>query len=263
MNIDLYNSECLCLMKSFENEKFNLILTDPPYFNSDKTRANWDKNFCVEKFWQEMNRLIHPKGSIIIFGNEPFSSLMRTTSLVPYKYDLKWVKNRQTGFANANYRPMNRYEDIMVFSKANASSGGKKNPMIYNPQGLIEINKKKKNSSKRHGSIMNRTNNTGAENSLLIEGSEYIQKFTNYPSNVLFFDCDTTHFHPTQKPVALLEYLIKTYSNENDSVLDCFMGSGSTGIACINTKRKFTGIEIDEEYFNVAKERISKIMIEY
>ncbi len=130
--------------------------------------------------------------------------------------------------------------------------------MIYNPQGLILLNKTKKNHANRQGLIADDTNNLGNKNSLLQEGSEYIQKFTNYPSNVIYFDVEHKRLHPTQKPTKLLEYLIKTYSNENDTVLDNCMGSGSTGVACINTNRNFIGIEKDNKYFEIAEDRINK-----
>ena len=150
---------------------------------------------------------------------------------------------------------MSRYEDIIVFSKANASSGGKKNAMVYNPQGLILSGKIKKNTPKRHGLIQNDTNNVGKNNALMQE-TEYIQKFTNYPDNILEFSCEQKYIHPTQKPTTLLEYLLSTYTNENELVLDFTMGSGSTGVACLNTNRKFIGIELEEKYFNISINRI-------
>ena len=152
---------------------------------------------------------------------------------------------------------MRKYEDIMVFSQANASSGGKSNPMVYNPQGLIEVNRHKKNTSNRFGLIDKDNINRGQDN-IINSDSEYVQKFTNYPSNVVEFDCESKYVHPTQKPLALMEYLVKTYSNEGDTVLDFTMGSGTTGVACVNTNRDFIGIEIDQNYFNIAKKRIEE-----
>lgn len=255
--IDLRQGDCLELMKDIPDGSVDMILCDLPYGQlADKTRAKWDKNLDYDKLCVEYKRIIKDKGAIVLHGNEPFSSVMRMRMLDIYKYDYKWIKSKTTGFANANYRPMNKYEDIMVFSKANASTGGKINAMMYNPQGLISINKPKKNSSKRHGLIMQDTCNTGNNNSLLVEGTEYIQKFTNYPCNILYFNNPTKYVHPTQKPVELLEYLIKTYTNEGETVLDNCMGSGSTGVACKHLNRNFIGIELDENYFNIAKERI-------
>lgn len=256
--IELMQGDCLELMKQLPAGSINLVLTDPPYFNADKTRADWDSCFSFGVFWEEIARVLDKNGAVLMFGNEPFSSSVRVSNPSWYKYDVKWIKSRATGFANANYRPMNKYEDIMVFSPANASTGGKKNPMVYNPQGLIPVNKIKKNSAKRHGKIMERTNNTGKNNSLLVEGSFYTQKFTNYPVNVVEFGSERAKYHPTQKPIALLEYLIKTYSNQRGVVLDCFMGSGSTGVACANTGRRFIGMELDRGYFDIAKDRITE-----
>ena len=253
-NYQLYNGDCLEVM----NELIELgievdaIIVDPPYA---KTRGKWDVIIPLDEMWKRLNKLIKPNGAICIFGNEPYSSIVRASNFADYKYDWKWVKNRATGFANCNYRPMARYEDVMVFSKANASSGGKKNPMVYNPQGLILSGKVKKNTPKRHGLIQNDTNNVG-KNNILMQETEYVQKFTNYPDNILEFDCEHKYVHPTQKPTSLLEYLIKTYTNENELVLDFTMGSGSTGVACMNINRKFIGIELEEKYFNIAVNRI-------
>lgn len=250
----LYKGDCLQVMdKLIEKEiKVDMILVDPPY---GKIRGRWDVIIPLEAMWKRINKLIKDNGAVIIFGNEPYSSKVRLSNEEMYKYDWKWVKNRATGFANCNYRPMSRYEDIMVFSKANASVGGKKNAMVYIPQGLKVINKIKKNTDKRQGLIQQDTNNLGENNSLR-QGTTYTQKFTNYPDNILEFDCESKYVHPTQKPTKLLEFLINTYSEEGQTVLDFTMGSGSTGIACRNTNRRFIGIELEEKYFNIAEDRI-------
>ena len=233
--------------------KINLILTDLPY---GETRSKWDKILDFDKLWEEYLRIIKDNGAIVLFGNEPFSSMLRQSQSEYYRYDWKWIKNRATGFANCNYRPMRVYEDIMVFSKANASAGGKSNSMVYNPQGLVEVNKKKKNTAKRKGLIIYNNNNLGENNSLNSE-SEYIQKYTNYPNNLLYFDCEKKYIHPTQKPLELINYLVQTYSNEGDLVLDSCMGSGTTGVSCKELKRDFIGIEIDEKYYDIAVNRIN------
>lgn len=259
-SVRLYLGDCLEIMGCIPEKSVDMVLCDLPYGSSTgKTRAKWDLDIDLNLLVQEYLRVLKDCGTIVLFGNEPFSSSVRLSSLSSmYKYDIKWVKSKTTGFANANYRPMNKYEDIMVFSKLNASAGGKSNSMIYNPQGLITVNKTKKNTACRQGIISKDSNNVGSNNSLLAEGSTYIQKFTNYPSNVVYFDNESHYVHPTQKPVPLLEYLIKTYSNEGMTVLDSCMGSGSTGVACLNTNRKFIGIELSEKYYNVAKGRIEQ-----
>lgn len=257
--IILKQGDCLQLMKDIPDKSIDLVLCDLPYGKiTGKTRAKWDSDIDLTALKKQYLRIIKEKGAIVLFGNEPFSSSVREMFKEIYKYDIKWIKSKTTGFANANYRPMNKYEDIMVFSFANASTGGKSNPMIYNPQGLLPINKVKKNTANRHGIVQKDTNNTGVNNALLQEGSEYVQKFTNYPCNVIYFDNEKKYVHPTQKPVALLEYLIKTYTNDEMTVLDNCMGSGSTGVACVNTGRNFIGIELDEEYFGIAEKRINE-----
>lgn len=250
--INLVNGDCLKEMQAIEDKSVNLILTDLPY---GETRSKWDKILDFDKLWEHYLRVITDNGAIVLFGNEPFSSMLRQSQPNYYRYDWKWIKNRATGFANCNYRPMRSYEDIMVFSKANASAGGKSNPMVYNPQGLEPINKVKKNTANRKGLISYNNNNLGENNSLNGD-SEYVQKFTNYPNNLLYFDCEKKYVHPTQKPLELMKYLVLTYSNEGDLVLDSCMGSGSTGVACKELNRNFIGIEIDTKYFEIACERL-------
>ncbi len=160
-------------------------------------------------------------------------------------------KSRIVGFLNAKCRPMHCLEDVIVFSKKTARAKG--DNMIYNPQGLIEINKTKIDKHK-----IDNEHNLGRKSRL---GKSYLQKYTNYPKDLLEFKQDNEVLHPTQKPVALIEYLVKTYTNEGDTVLDFTMGSGTTGVACKNLNRKFIGIELDENYFNIAKNRIESILI--
>lgn len=258
MDVKLYNGDCLEIMKSISDESVDMVLCDPPY---SETRAKWDVCLDFDKLWVEYNRVVKKNGAVVLFGNEPFSTRLRMSNIEQYKYDWKWIKNHPTGFANANYRPMRKYEDIMIFSKSNASAGGKNNSMVYNPQGIVQLDMIKKNRTNRMGLIDENNVNRGKNNIMKCD-SEYVQKYTNYPSNILFFNIETERFHPTQKPIDLLEYLIKTYSNEGDIVLDNTMGSGSTGIACVNTSRNFIGIELDEKYFEIAKERIDDVLKE-
>ena len=260
MNIvSIKQGDCLELIKEIQDGSIDCILCDLPYGKeTGKTRASWDKGLNYDELFAEYRRILSPKGTIILFGNEPFSSRVRCALMDMYKYDIKWIKSKTTGFANANYRPMNKYEDIMVFSNCNASSGGKNNAMVYNPQGLIVCDKKRKNSANRQGIVAKDTNNLGKENSLLQEGSEYTQKYTNYPTNVIYFDNESHYVHPTQKPLTLIEYLVLTYTDENQLVLDTCMGSGTTGVACINNNRQFIGFELDADYFSTAEDRIQK-----
>lgn len=169
-----------------------------------------------------------------------------------FKYEWVWIKNNAVGFVNAKLKPMNKHETICVFSNGKTSNGNKNN-MIYNPQGLLPFNKPARSGNKQG------KDNTYWRPSLKSSNNEqYIQQWTNYPTTVLEFQKVTKAIHPTQKPVELIEYLIKTYSNEGDTILDNCMGSGSTGIACLNTKRNFIGMELDDKYFDMAKTRIEE-----
>ena len=218
--VTLYHANCLEEMNKIEYKSVDLILCDLPYGkSSDKTRAKWDSNIDLEKLKIQYLRILKDNGTIILFGNEPFSSEVRLCFKSLYKYDYKWIKSKTTGFANCNYRPMNKYEDIMIFSKLNASVGGSENSMLYNPQGLISVNIEKKNRKNRQGIVSKDTNNIGKNNSFESENT-YVQKYTNYPCNILYFDNPKQYLHPTQKPTDLLEFLIKTYTNENYTVLD-------------------------------------------
>ena len=179
--------------------------------------------------WEQLNRIIKPNGAIVLFGSEPFSSALRMSNIKNYKYDWIWRK-RAVNFLNAKKQPLREVENLMVFNALN-----------YYPQGLIykpRINKRS-NSTETNGE----------------HGLDNFSEYTNYPKNILDFK-NERGLHPTQKPVALMEYLIKTYTNENETVLDFTMGSGSTGVACVNTNRNFIGIEMDEKYFEIAEKRI-------
>lgn len=244
-DIKLYNGDCLEIMKDIASKSVDMILCDLPY---NTTSCKWDKLIPSNLLWEQYERIIKDNGAIVLFGTEPFSSKMRLSNEKLYKYDWKWIKSVVGNFLNCKNSPLKKYEDIMVFSKGTIANGSKR-LMRYNPQGLIKIEMKRNNGNKdnrdRNGTIGNRPSRQG----------EYKQEYTNYPVNILEFSNDIG-LHPTQKPVALLEYLIKTYTNDGDTILDNCMGSGSTGVACINTNRKFIGIELDENYFNIAKNRI-------
>lgn len=242
--IDLRQGDCLELMKQIPDGSIDMILCDLPY---GTTACKWDTVIPFEPLWGQYKRIVKDNGAVVLFGSEPFSSALRSSNFELYKYDWKWIKEGSTGFQTVKTQPMRKYEDVMVFSKGTVASGSSRN-MKYNPQGLLEINEIRK-VKKKPQYIGKRPNQ---------DGREYVAKYTNYPINLLEFARDKNTVHPTQKPVALLEYLIKTYTNEGETVLDNCMGSGSTGVACVNTNRNFIGIELDENYFNIAKDRINK-----
>jgi site-specific DNA-methyltransferase (adenine-specific) len=253
-NIKLYIGDCIIKMKLIKDNSVDLILCDLPY---GTTKCKWDTIIDINKLWEHYKRIIKkPSGVILLFGQQPFTSMLISSNFEWYKYNLIWKKNKTTQYLLANYRPMKCTEDICVFSKGGAAAASrKKGNMTYNPQGLIPVDIKKKNSAQRIGKMLNQSHHLGPNNKL-ISDIEYSQKFTNYPNELIEFDIEYDTIHETQKPVKLIEYLIKTYSNEEETVLDNTMGSGTTGIGCINTNRKFIGIELEEKYFKLSKYRI-------
>ncbi len=253
-NIKLYCGDCIEKMKLIADDSVDLVLCDLPY---GTTKCKWDAIIDMNKLWEHYRRIVKkPSGVILLFGQQPFTSMLISSNYEWFKYNLIWKKNKTTQFLLANYRPMKCTEDICVFSKGGAAAASKKKGnMTYNPQGLEPVNIKKKNSAARIGKMLNQPHHLGPNNKLT-SNSEYTQKFTNYPSELIEFDIEYDTVHETQKPVKLIEYLIKTYSNEGDVVLDNTMGSGTTGIGCVNTNRKFIGIELDEKYFKLSKFRI-------
>ena len=255
-DIKLYYGDCIKKMKLIEDDSVDLVLCDLPY---GSTKCKWDTIINIEDLWNHYKRIVKkPSGVILLFGQQPFTSMLISSNYSWFKYNLIWKKNKTTQFLLANYRPMKCTEDICVFSKGGAAAASrKKGNMTYNPQGLIPVSIKKKNSEKRIGKMLNQAHHLGPNNKLTSD-AEYTQNFTNYPNELIEFDIEYDTVHETQKPVKLIEHLIKTYSNEGDLVLDNTMGSGTTGIGCVNTKRRFIGIELNEKYFKLSKYRIMK-----
>ena len=253
-DIQIANGDCLKVMKSIQSDSVNLILCDLPY---GSTRCKWDSVIDMTQLWEEYKRiLVKPTGVILLFGQQPFTTKLISGNYDWFKYNLIWKKNKTTQYLLANYRPMKCTEDICVFSPGGAAAASReKGNMTYNPQDLIPVNIVKKNSEKRIGKMLNQKHHLG-QNNKLIGDSEYKQSFTNYPTEILEFDIESNTSHETQKPVKLIEYLIKTYSNEGDTVLDNTMGSGTTGVGCIITKRKFVGIELEKKYFDLSRNRL-------
>ena len=231
--IKLINDDCLNAMKDIPDSSIDMILCDLPY---GTTACRWDIIIPFESLWKEYNRIIKNNGAIVLFSKQPFTTELIHSNLKDFKYTLVWEKDNHDNPLMAKKRFLNVTEDINVFYKKQCT---------YNPQGIIKINKLTKQG---RGESLSQKNK---------RKTEYLQEYTNYPKNILKFKRDLPNIHPTQKPVALLEYLIKTYTNEGDLVLDNCMGSGSTGVACINTNRNFIGIELDEKYFKIAKDRIN------
>ena len=240
----IYNMDCLEGMKLIADKSIDMILCDLPY---GTTKCKWDVVIPFKPLWEQYERVIKDSGAIVLFGSEPFSSSLRLSKVELFKYDWVWDKVSVVGFANAKKMPLRNIETVSVFYKSQPT---------YNPQGLIKIEPKKIKNGRTH-------KEKGEKGMTAINGGRfkegYIQEYTNYPKQILTFNREKGS-HPTQKPVALFEYLIKTYTNEGETVLDNCMGSGTTAVACINTNRNFIGFEIDKEYFEKAQKRIADEM---
>jgi site-specific DNA-methyltransferase (adenine-specific) len=246
----LYNGDCLAVMDKLieQGVKVDAVICDPPY---GTTACKWDTVIPFDEMWNRLNKLIKPTGAIALFATEPFATKLRMSNLNNYRYDWYCIKTKPSLYQHAKNRPMRAVENACVFSKSKwgHKSQLKDKRMEYNPQGISSIGVKTVTKNFNAGGVVGERPNQ--------IGKQY-EAFTGFPNDVLEFKSITgkSCLHPTQKPVDLLEYLIRTYTNENDLVLDFTMGSGSTGVACINTNRKFIGVEINEKYFNIAKDRI-------
>lgn len=240
MTTRLIQGDCLEEMKNIPDGSIDMILTDLPY---GTTKCKWDSIIDLGLMWLQFKRVVSDRAAIVLFGSQPFTSRLVSSNYDMFKYGMIWKKSKAGGFLNAKHRPLKNHEDIAVFSSGGCTTGSK-SPMYYNPQGLQFFGK------------MVTQGGTGSTMSRALPESIY-QESTNYPRTVLEFPSQGKTVHPTQKPVALLEYLIKTYTDEGMTVLDATMGSGSTGVACVNTNRNFIGIEQDAGYFKICEERIN------
>lgn len=238
-NCSLMHGDTIEQMAKLPNGCVDMILCDLPF---GTTKCKWDSIIPFDKLWEQYKRIIKPNGAIVLFGSEPFSSLLRVSNLEEFKYDWIWEKPHGTGFLNANKQPIRAHETISVFYAGQP---------VYNPiktRGHIrKTSTKRKDTTEVYG---------------LQTGEHSYDSTERFPRSVQVFSSDkqTSALHPTQKPVALCEYLIKTYTNEGETVLDNTMGSGTTGVACVNLGRKFIGIERDEKYFAIATKRIDEAM---
>tara|TARA_R110002050_G_scaffold30270_1_gene77473 strand:- start:72 stop:803 length:732 start_codon:yes stop_codon:yes gene_type:complete len=242
--IQLIKGECIEQMRLIPTGSIDAIITDPPY---GTTQCKWDSVIDFDLMWEQLNRIVKPNGAIVLFGNEPFSSVLRMSNIKNYKYDWVWDKNKPTGMLNAKRQPLRRFENVIVFYKKQCT---------YNPQKTINPNGVEKRSLYAY----NRENEGGETTGKIKKGgvsSDY-EADKLLPVNIQVFKKPNKPKHPTQKPVELMEYLIKTYTNEGETVLDFTMGSGSTGVAAKNLNRDFIGIELDDKYFEIAKERINE-----
>jgi len=232
----LYNDDCLKILPKLESDSVDLCIADLPY---GQTRNDWDRKIPLNLLWKELKRVVKPNGAIILFGQGMFTAEVMMSNPRMWRYNLIWDKKLVTGFLNANRMPLRRHEDIMVFYQ--------KAP-TYNPQ------KVKGNMTHSKGRPKEQTNNNYGYYNFKDNASDM-----KHPASIIAFSKPhpSIAIHPTEKPVELMEWLIRTYSNENDTVLDFCMGCGATGVACRNTNRKFIGVELDPNYFEVAKSRFN------
>lgn len=232
----LTHGDCLEVMAEIPDGSVDMVLCDPPY---GTTACKWDTIIPFEPMWAQYRRITKKNAAIVLTASQPFTTALIASNLKEFRYCWVWEKQQPTGFLDARRKPMKAHEDVCVFYAATAT---------YNPQGLIAVQVKNSRKNKAGNGVY------GA-----VGADDYVQKEGNFPRSVLKID-RVTHgqVHPTQKPVPLMEYLIRTYTNEGDTVLDNCMGSGTTGVACVNTGRRFIGIELDPEYFEIARSRIEQ-----
>lgn len=236
----VFNMDCLEGMKLIPDKSVDMILCDLPY---GTTACKWDSIIPFDLLWQQYERIIKDNGAILLTASQPFTTKLIASNMKLFRYEWIWKKgNHVTGFPNANRMPLKNHENVLVFYK--------KLPKYY-PQDLVLLDKPIQKKEIRNMKVFGKRNNESLNN-------VYVKKYTNYPKSVIDFPRDSKTFHPTQKPVALFEYLIKTYTKEGETVLDNCMGSFTTAIACINTKRNYIGFEMDEEYWNLGNERVNK-----
>lgn len=247
----LLHGDCLELLPTLAAGSVDLVLTDPPY---GTTACAWDAVIPFEPMWREVRRVLKPRGAAVFTASQPFTSAIVMSNIGWFKYCLVWEKTRATGHVHAKNKPMKKHEDVIVFSPGttvHASQSATR--MTYNPQGLV---KKAAPTVRKSG---------GASSSVMSARPSHrdvLQEFEGYPGSVVQVPSEGATVHPTQKPVALMEYLIRTYTNEGETVLDFTMGSGTTGVACVNTGRNFIGIERDPGYFAIAEGRIAAAVSE-
>lgn len=238
---DMRRGDCLDIMQDLPARSIDMVMTDPPY---GTTQCKWDSVIPLAPMWEQLKRVIKPNGAIAIFGAEPFSSTLRCSNIKNYKYDWVWQKDKATNHLNAKRMPMRRNENISVFYSGQCT---------YIPQ----LSEKDPKNIRPPTTKRKQAENYGK---MTAESKREIPNNMSYPNETLQFrGCfgdKGKSLHPTQKPVTLMEYLIKTYTHEGETVLDFAMGSGTTGVACRNLNRKFVGIELDDNYFEMACDRV-------
>lgn len=247
----ILNMDCLAGLNKIPDGSVDAVIADPPY---GTTSCAWDTVIPLEPLWEQLRRVIKPSGIIALFATQPFTTLLIASNMKDYRYNWIWEKDSPNGFLNANYAPLKITEDICVFAPYTTIGSRSKNPIKYNPQGVREVNRRKRNNP---NSVYRASQGYAVGGNKLNSDSEYTQRYEGYPNNILRFPRDKGAIHPTQKPVNLLRYLVLTYTNENDVVLDFCSGSGTTAVACVKEKRHFVCFEKDESYWKKSVKRVN------
>ncbi len=237
----LFHGDCLELMKQIPDGSVDLVLCDLPY---GVTACKWDTVIPFAPLWEQYRRVAKPNAAIVLTASQPFTSALVMSNPLEFKYPWVWNKSKVTGVLNAKKQPLRNHEDVLVFYRRQP---------IYNPQGLVPFGKRQDIGLKQNGET---SENYGALRRT--EDGKYYRESTGYPRSVLTIASEGKNVHPTQKPVALMEYLIKTYTNPGETVMDNCMGSGTTGVAAVRNGRFFIGMELDEGYFKIAQDRIQR-----
>lgn len=235
-NCILFRDDCLKIMPKLPEKRIHLILCDLPYGTTD---CAWDTIIPFAPMWEQYRRLAKERAAIVLTASQPFTAKLVSSNMKQFRYCWVWEKTKPTGFQHAKNHPLKSHEDIAVFGIKS---------VLYYPQGLRRIDRSVKASNSKNPDILERGN---------LRTTDYVQEFTNYPKSILRYATDADRIHPTQKPVALMNYLVRTYTKEGQRVLDNCMGSGTTGVACVETNRSFVGIEQNKEYFDICCDRIN------
>lgn len=240
----IYNEDCLEGMKRIPDKSVDCVICDLPY---GITANKWDSVIPLERLWGQYGRIVKDDGAMVLFAQMPFSAALVNSCMNMFKYEIVWVKTTPTNFLNAKYAPLRVHESILVFSKGCASPCKYGRRMRYNPQ-------KWRSTPYRRSDLSSASSNYNK----VYQFHNNCPDGSRYPLDVVYFSRDRQRLHPTQKPVALIEYLVRTYTNEGDTVLDNCIGSGTTAIACINTNRNYIGFELDKGYYDIAVRRIEE-----
>lgn len=241
----IFNEDCIEGMKKIPDKSVNMILSDLPY---EMIESSWDKMLPLDKLWEQFKRVITDDGAIVLTASGTFATKLLMSNHEMFRYKWIWVKNTTGNFVNVKNRPLTSFEEVLVFSKGHVINGVT-NKMKYNPQGLKKLNKVVVGSKGKSGEYYGKRKS---------DKDKYVQEYTNYPRDVLYFPSVKNGVHISQKPVGLFSYLIKTYTDEGEVVLDATIGSGTTAVSCVETGRNYIGFELDKKFWEIANKRVEQ-----